>query len=242
MKRKILPASAFLMAFFSSAIGFASEVADASGIQDPTEAYGHLWREVMIDITIIGIIFALVTIYMLVRYRRKSPGQEGRPVKLSTSQVLMWALIPVFVFVADDFYLAAKGWTLWNNVRTPPENSYEIKLESAMWSWNFTYPGGVETINELRVPAGRPVVLRMTSRDTIHSLFLPDFRIKEDSMPGRITYMWFYPKEPGEHVLTCAEFCGVLHSSMHGKVIAMPEDEFNRWIEAERKKINKGGA
>lgn len=242
MKRKFLPVFAFFAVVVHAATGFASEAVKAGMIHDPAEGYDHLWKEVMIDITVIGVIFALVTIYFLIRYRRKSEGQEGRPTKLSTAQVLGWALIPVFVFVADDFFLAAKGWTLWNNYRTPPANSYEIDLESAMWSWNFKYDGGVETVNELRVPAGKPVVLRMTSRDTVHSLFLPDFRVKEDSMPGRITYMWFYPKEPGEYMMTCAEFCGVLHSNMHGKVIAMPEAEFNSWIKAERKKLDKGGA
>ena len=160
MKRKFLPVIAFFAVIFHAAAGFASEAAHAGMIMDPAEGYDHLWKEMMIDITVIGVIFALVTIYFLIRYRRKTEGQEGRPTKLSTAQVLGWALIPIFVFVADDFYLAAKGWTLWNNYRTPPANSYEINLESAMWSWNFKYDGGVETVNELRVPAGKPVVLQ----------------------------------------------------------------------------------
>jgi len=82
----------------------------------------------------------------------------------------------------------------------------------------------------------------MTSRDVVHSFFLPDFKVKEDLMPGRVTYLWFYPKEPGEHLITCAEYCGVIHSSMMGTVIAMPQDEFNKWIEAEKKASAEGGA
>jgi cytochrome c oxidase subunit 2 len=62
-----------------------------------------------------------------------------------------------------------------------------------MYSWDYTYPNGVRTQNELKVPAGKPVLLRMTSRDTLHSHYIPDFRVKEDSMPGRVTYLWFYP-------------------------------------------------
>ena len=73
----------------------------------------------------------------------------------------------------------------------------------------------------------------MTSRDTLHSHYIPDFRIKEDSMPGRVTYIWFYPEEPGEHVVTCAEYCGLLHSKMYGKLIVMPEDEFETWYKSE---------
>ncbi|MFQ5442268.1 MAG: cytochrome c oxidase subunit II [Thermodesulfobacteriota bacterium] len=224
-----------LLAFPSAALAY--EEGGAGGIQDPKEGFKHLWNETMWDITVIGIIFALITLYMLVKYRRKHPDQEGRPVKLNATQVIGWALVPIFVFMADDFFLGARGWNLWNEYRQVPENSYEIKLESMMWTWHFTYPNGVETYNELRVPAGKPILMRMTSADVIHSMFIPDFRVKEDSMPGRITYLWFYPKETGEHVITCAEYCGMMHSSMHGKLIVMPEEEFNAWLKKE-----KGGA
>lgn len=240
MMRRFYQLVVLLLLVLLPAAALASEGEGAYGVHDPAEGFKHLWREVMIDITVIGIIFALITVYMLFKYRRKHPDQEGKPPKLSPTSVLGWALIPVFVFMADDFFLAAKGWTLWNNYRTVPENHYEVQLESQMWMWNFKYPGGVQTVNELRVPAGKPILVRMTSRDVIHSMYLPDFKVKEDSMPGRITYLWFYPKEPGEHTITCAEYCGILHSGMAGKVIAMPEAEFDAWLEGEIAK--KGGA
>ena len=147
--------------------------------------------------------------------------------------MLGWALIPVFVFMADDLYLALRGWDLFNDYRTVPAERLEIRLESRMWNWFFTYPNGVQTVDELRVPAGKPVLVTMKSADTVHSLFIPDFRVKEDSMPGRITYLWFYPKKAGEHVFTCAEYCGLLHSRMKGKLIVMDEDEFSVWLEKE---------
>lgn len=200
-------------------------------LNDPAAGWDHLWKEVMLDIFVIGVIFALITVYFMIRYRRRSPGQEGKPFKLSVPAAIGWAVIPAFIFIAVDLFLAAKGWTLWNDYRQVPENHLEIKLESAMWTWDYTYPNGIKTYNELRVPAGKPVLLRMTSRDTLHSHWIPDFRVKEDSMPGRVTYMWFYPKKPGEHLVTCAEYCGLLHSRMYGKVIVMPETEFNQWYE-----------
>ncbi|MEE8573899.1 MAG: cytochrome c oxidase subunit II, partial [Thermodesulfobacteriota bacterium] len=86
------------------------------------------------------------------------------------------------------------------------------------------------------------ILVRMTSTDVVHSLFLPDFKVKEDSMPGRVTYLWFLPKKPGEHILTCTEYCGVMHSMMHGKVIAMEEAAFNKWLSDEQAKLSKGGA
>ncbi len=238
MRRRFYPLISLLMFFVLAGTSFASSEEGhdlaSSDIPDSVEGFKHLWREVMIDITVIGVFFALVTVYFLITYRRKRPGQEGRPVKLSRAAVFGWAIIPVFVFMADDLYLGAQGWSLWNSYRTPPESSYEIQLQSSMWSWKFTYPGGVESYNEMRVPAGKPILVRMTSSDTIHSLFIPDFKVKEDSMPGRITYLWFYPKETGEHLITCAEYCGMMHSSMAGKIIAMEQDKFDSWLASEQ--------
>ena len=111
---------------------------------------------------------------------------------------------------------------------------------SYMWGWEIEYSEGIKTQNEMRVPAGRPVHVKLKSRDVIHTLFMPDFRVKWDALPGTVQYLWFYPTKVGEHVMTCTEFCGTLHSSMHGKVIVMTEDDFSRWVEENKPK--QGGA
>jgi cytochrome c oxidase subunit 2 len=131
---------------------------------------------------------------------------------------------------------------LWNDYRDVPAERMEVRLESGMYSWDYTYANGVKTQNELRVPVGKPVLLRMTSRDTIHSHFIPDFRVKEDSMPGRMTYLWFVAKAPGEHVVTCTEYCGVMHSYMAGKVVALPAAEFKTWLDQEAAKLAPAAA
>lgn len=209
----------------------------AERINDPARGWDQLWHTVILDIAILGVLFALVTAFFIWRYRRRDPGEEGRAPKLSAAAAVGWVVIPTFVFMADDFYLAAKGWQLWNDYRQVPADRIEIKLESGMYSWDYTYPNGVRAQNELRVPAGKPVVLRMTSRDTLHSHFIPDFRVKEDSMPGRVTYLWFHPQQPGKHVITCAEYCGVMHSYMVGQVIVLPPEEFNAWYEGEAARL-----
>jgi cytochrome c oxidase subunit 2 len=206
-------------------------------VPDPAAHFDHLWNEMLIDITVIGIVFSLVALYFLVRYRRRQPNEEGRPVRLTALAAVGWAIIPAFAFMADDFYLAAKAWNLLNDYRNVPADRFEVKMESAMWSWTYTYPNGTQAVNELRVPAGKPVVLRMTSKDVVHSHFIPDFRVKEDSMPGRVTYLMFYPKKPGEHIATCAEFCGMMHSKMFGKIIVMSPQEFQAWYDGETKKL-----
>jgi cytochrome c oxidase subunit 2 len=204
----LLPA----LASASAAVTGAAEV-----IKSPSVGWDHLWNEVLIDITVIGIIFALITAYFVIRYRATKP--------------VGWVVIPVFVFLADDLFVAANGWALWSNYRNVPADRLEIKLESGMYSWDYTYPNGVRTQNQLTVPAGKPIMLRMTSRDSLHSHWIPDYRVKEDSMPGRVTYLWFYPQEPGEHVVTCASYCGVMHSYMAGKVIVLPPEKFKVWLD-----------
>ena len=213
-----------------------------NAIKDPAAGWDRLWFEVLVDISILGIVFALITTYFIIRYRRRSADEVGRAGKLTVAAAVGWTVIPMFVFMADDFFLAANGWQLWNTYRQPPAARLEIKLESGMYSWDYTYPNGVQAQNVLKVPAGKPVLLRMTSRDTIHSHFIPDFRVKEDSMPGRVTYLWFYPQKPGEHIVTCAEYCGIMHSYMVGKVVVVPEAEFTAWYTQEEKKLAETGA
>ncbi len=202
-------------------------------INDPARGWDSLWHEVIVDITIIGILFALVTAWFVIKSRRTADNQVGASPPLSAASAVGWVVIPVFVFLSIDLYTAANGWVLWNHYRDVPADRLEVKLESGMYSWDYTYPNGVRTQNQLIVPAGKPVLLRMTSRDTLHSHYIPDFRVKEDSMPGRVTYLWFYPEKPGEHLVTCAEYCGVMHSYMAGRIIVKPADEYAAWMKQE---------
>lgn len=225
-----------LLIFYCAAAVIAITATNA-GAQAPdiTEGWHELWNEVFLDITVIGVLFAAIAGYLLVRYRRRSPYGRGTGKNLSSYSALGWVLIPIFIFMADDIYLAAKNYDLWNKYRTVPENSYVVEVESAMWSWSFRHPDGFTETNELRVAAGRPVHIKLTSIDVVHSFFIPDYKVKWDAVPGKTNYLWFNPKEPGEHVVTCTEFCGTMHSAMYGKVIVMPPAEFERWLEAKRR-------
>jgi cytochrome c oxidase subunit 2 len=211
--------------------------AAAAEINDPARGWDRLWHDYLVDVGIIFAVFALLGLYFMLRYRRRRPDEEGDPPQLSTMAAVGWVVIPVFVFMADDFFLAARSWQIWNWYREVPADRLEVKLDAAMWRWDFTYPNGVQTTNELRVPAGKPIMLRMTSTDVVHSIYLPDFRVKEDSMPGRVTYLWFYPRTPGEYLATCAEYCGMMHSKMVGKVIVVPPEQFAAWYGEEARKL-----
>ncbi len=234
-KRRTAVAGFFFATVLAPVTAYSFGTSESSTINDPAPGFDSLWHTVIVDISIMGILFAAVTLWFVFRYRRKDPDQVGSGPKLTPAMAVGWAVIPAFIFMADDFYLAAKGWQLWNMYRQVPEERLEIKLESGMYSWDYTYPNGVQTQNELRVPAGMPIMLRMTSRDTIHSHFLAHYRVKEDSMPGRVTYLWFYPKDEDigdeNNLVTCTEYCGIMHSYMVGRVIVMTPGDFDQWYE-----------
>lgn len=219
----------------------ASEAAGYGGVTDPAAGWDHLWHEVLVDITVIGVVFGLAALYMLFRYRAKSPDQVGHGPNLKGAAAFAFALVPAAIFMADDFFLAAKGWTLWNVYRRVPENALEIKVTGHQWYYEFDYGNGVNVIampnsdDYLRVPVGRPIVMRMTADDVIHAFSMPHYRVKEDIMPGRMTYIWFLPTEARKDVVTCTMFCGDNHSQMWTNVEAMPVAQFEAWLASQKK-------
>ncbi len=218
-----------LSGLMGALLPFAAMANEADGgAMNPADQWDHLWYEILVDITVIGVIFGIAAVWMMVKYRAKSPDDVGSLPKLSKAQTLAWIFIPCALFMADDFFLSAKGWTLWNVYRQVPEEAVEIKVTAYQWYWEFDYGDGIVT-EELTVPVGQPVVLRMTSEDVLHSFFIPEYRVKEDVMPGRVTYIWFQPKAEGTTVATCTEFCGTAHGNMYTDVIAVPPDEFTEW-------------
>jgi cytochrome c oxidase subunit 2 len=123
------------------------------------------------------------------------------------------------------------GWVDFSYIRNPPENAMEVGVTARQWAWDFKYANGKES-DTLRVPVGRPVKLVMTSLDVIHCLFIPAFRIKEDCVPGLTTHLWFNASERGTYELFCSEYCGVEHSHMRSRVVALNPEEFDAWYGA----------
>jgi len=169
----------------------------------------------------------LVAIYFVVRYRErdrpftKTPAIHA-PAWLETS------------FIAGTLLLFLVWWQVgfaqYVELATAPADSIEIYVSAKQWMWRFAYPEGATSIAVLYVPAGRPVKLIMTSRDVIHSFFVPDFRVKKDVVPVRYTTLWFEAKQPGAHDVLCAEYCGTGHSMMRGQVIVLSAGDYGKFI------------
>jgi len=106
-----------------------------------------------------------------------------------------------------------------------------IQVVAKQWLFTFAYPNGHASQGVLYVPAARPVRLSMTSRDVIHSFFVPEFRIKKDVIPGRTTEVWFEAREAGASPVFCAEYCGEGHSTMRASVVALNDGDYALAIE-----------
>jgi len=114
----------------------------------------------------------------------------------------------------------------------PPPGAQAVQIVAKQWMWEAVHPNGRREIGELHVPLGQPVRLVMTSQDVIHSFFVPDFRIKQDVLPGRYTSIWFQPTAIGEYRLFCAEYCGTSHAVMGGRVVVLPAAAYGQWLQA----------
>jgi cytochrome c oxidase subunit 2 len=189
-------------------------------------------------INAISIFFFLLIVALLVvfvwKYRAR-PGHDAKPSAThNTPLEITWTVIPVLIVV----WIFWEGFTGFLDLATPPENAYEVQVLGQKWNWTFTYPNGVVS-PELHVPVDTDIRLVMTSQDVIHSLYVPDFRIKRDAVPGRYEKEWFRAVAVGEYQIFCAEYCGTQHSSMLTKVIVQTPADFAKWLAAEGDFIEK---
>ena len=151
----------------------------------------------------------IVVIYFTWKYRHR-PGHKPQPSPAHNDALeITWTVIPTIIVVFLFYY----GWRSYIRVVTPPTKAVEIQVLAWRWNWQFTHSNGV-TDSDLHVPAKTPVRLVMTSKDVLHSFYAPAMRVKQDVVPRRYTYAWFYAKTPGTYRLTCAEYCGTNHSQM----------------------------
>ncbi|MBK97376.1 MAG: cytochrome c oxidase subunit II [Balneola sp.] len=173
----------------------------------------------------LGVIFAMT--YFAIRYRRKSEDDKTPLITHNNTLEITWSVIPLLL----TFVVFGLGYSGWLNLKTVPNDAYEIQVTGFKWSWNINYENGAQTINEIHVPKGVPIKLVMTSSDVLHSFFVPEYRVKHDVIPNRYTYVWFQPEETGESQIFCTEYCGSSHSNMLAKVIVHEPEDFQTWLD-----------
>lgn len=181
-------------------------------------------------------------IYFVVKYDHK---KHPKPERTRDSIVWLettWIVIPALIALSMFYF----GWKGYQTLIDVPPGAMVVHVTGQQWVWSFKYPNGV-TSKKLYVPVNRPIKLELTSKDVIHSFFVPAFRIKKDCVPGMTTYEWFRAPKKGSYDAFCAQYCGVGHSQMTTKVVVMAENKFQDWYHqqasaASRKKAVPGKA
>ncbi len=188
---------------------------------------------------ITALIFVLVEVALIVfivRYRHRE-GRKAAYTHGNTRAELIWTVLPFIIVV----FLAFRSGGTWMKVKAvgeKPADALELRIAAKQFEWNVTYPGAdgrpgtaddFVKRNQLHVPVGRPVWVTLTSEDVIHSFFLPEFRVKQDAVPGMEIPVWFEATRAGEYTLGCAELCGTGHTRMKGSVTVHEPEAFERW-------------
>jgi cytochrome c oxidase subunit 2 len=210
----------------------------AAGSLDPqgpvADEIAGLWWLLLVLGSIVYVAF--VTSLAVALFRRPAPEADPARSPVASRLARRWIVgagivMPVVVLaVVYGATLESTGDT-W---REPLPDSTAIDVIGHQWFWEVRYPGTeVVTRNELHIPVGSPVEIRLTSADVIHSFWVPELAGKMDALPERTNVLVLEADTAGEHTSVCAEFCGLQHAEMIVRVVAEPRYRFDAWLSAE---------
>jgi cytochrome c oxidase subunit 2 len=171
-----------------------------------------------------GILAAMV--YFCAKYQAPKRGAKAlSQVDHHNTLEITWSVGTLVVCLA----VFAWGFKDYLSERTGPKEAYEIHAQGQKWNWTFTYPNGFVD-STLHVPVNTNVRIVIRSIDVIHSLYIPEFRVKMDAVPGRYTTLWFNATKEGTFPVDCAEYCGTHHSDMLSEVTVHDARGFEKWL------------
>ena len=179
------------------------------------------------------LIFVCVTgaiVYAIFRFR----GREGEPdpdqFAGSESVEIIWTAIP-FLIVVFLFVLTLRGM---NRADPPPAPSPDLVVTGHQFWWEAQYPAsGAITANEIHIPIGKPLSVRLDSKDVLHEFWVPELARKMTTVPGQPNHIWLQADKPGVYIGTCSEFCGIQHAWMRILVVAEEPSKFEEWQRAQ---------
>jgi cytochrome c oxidase subunit 2 len=193
------------------------------------------------EIVAISFLFALIVVpilYSLVVFRRKKGDTtDAEHIEGNTTLEITWTVIPL-ITVLVFAYMGA--YSLGVTRRVDPQ-AMVINVTASQWNWSFEYPDYGFTSDKLYLPLNQQVVLKMQSKDVIHSFWVPEFRIKQDVVPGRTTEYRITPDLIGSYQVRCSELCGTRHAYMESPVIVVSQADFTAWVTEQQAVAAKAG-
>jgi cytochrome c oxidase subunit 2 len=169
-----------------------------------------------------------VLVYAIFRFRGKPGDPDPHQTHGNTTVEIIWTVIPALILAAIAVPTVR---AIFETNAVPSKDALTIEVVGHQWWWEFRYPQyNLTTANELHIPVGRTVSLRMGSADVIHSFWVPQFAAKRDVFANRETRLWFKAETEGDYPAQCAEFCGMQHARMGYRIRAQKADEFQAWV------------
>lgn len=206
------------------------------------------WRiDWLINITIVfvSILFLVMVAWMLwacLRHNTRHTAHYSHGT--SRGSILAKGAVAAAIFFGVDGNLFINSTLdlehrVWNFERVEADpQTLRVEVNAHQWAWDFRVAGpdkqfntadDIVTLNELRVPVDTPVLIQLGATDVLHSLYIPNLRVKQDAVPGSLARVWFQAREPGEYEIGCAQHCGTNHYKMRATLMVMPQSEFESW-------------
>jgi cytochrome c oxidase subunit 2 len=181
------------------------------------------------------VVVEALLVYSVFRFRQRSES-DAMPAQVhgNTRIEIMWTIAPALILLV----IAVLTFRTQAANSVQPADALKIQVVGHQWWWEFRYPDAqVVTANDVYIPTGQSVQFEMTSVDVIHNPWMPKLAGKTDAIPGHTNFLSFRTDTPGIYRGLCAEFCGAEHAVMRFRVVAVPPDVFQRWIQQHQQPV-----
>ena len=189
-----------------------------------------------IEFAVIAFLFSLIVVFILysvvVFRRKKGDTTDARHIEGHTGLEVAWTIAPLATVMV---FAVLGGQTLSDTLRADPK-ALEINVIGQQWAWRFEYPQYGIVTDTLYMPKDKQAILHLSSTDVIHSFWVPEFRVKQDALPGGDEFvrdLRVTPTQLGDFKVRCAELCGLKHATMEGPVKVVSKDDFDAWVAQE---------
>jgi cytochrome c oxidase subunit 2 len=188
------------------------------------------------------VIFALVagvSLYAIWKFRAAPDDpDDGAPIHGHTGLEVVWTAIPAVLVTAITVY---SGIVL-TQVENIPKQHRVVEVTGQQFAWSFHYPESDVTSGQLALPVDQPVELKLTAKDVIHSFWVPEWRMKQDAVPGVQTRLVITPTKEGTFTVICTELCGLGHATMRAQAIVLSSSGFQKWLTDEKNRAAQAGS